>query len=199
MRKLIVTQFISLDGVVGEPHEWHFPFWSDDMGDYKQQEVFAHDGLVLGRTTYEGFAAAWPNYEDEDGFADRMNSMPKYVVSTTLTDPAWTNTTVIDTEPVTALQALKEQPGQDLMIAGSVTLINSLLDSGVIDEYRLMVHPVVVGKGLRLWQDRETPASFDLSSVEHLPNGVIVLNYVPTQPGDDVTAHPYADQDALDA
>lgn len=199
MRKLIVTEFISIDGVVGDPHLWHFPFWSDEMGEYKQREVFAHDGLVLGRTTYEGFAEAWPNYEDEDGFADRMNSMPKYVVSTTLADPSWTNTTVIGTDPVAALQALKAEAGQDLMIAGSVTLINSLLDSGIIDEYRLMVHPVVVGKGLRLWHDRETPAPLDLASVDHLPNGVIVLNYVPQQPGDDATAHPFAGQGALDS
>jgi dihydrofolate reductase len=193
VRKLIVTEFISIDGVVGEPHEWHFPFWSDEMGAYKQKEVFSHDGLVLGRNTYDGFAAAWPAYEDEDGFADRMNGMPKYVVSTTLTDPAWNNTSVIQGDVVAALNDLKAQEGQDLMIAGSVSLINSLVERGVIDEYRLMVHPVVVGKGLRMWQDRETPASFGLASVEHLPNGVMVVTYVP-RASESATPHPYADQ-----
>jgi dihydrofolate reductase len=193
MRKLIVTEFISLDGVVGDPHLWHFPFWSDEMGAWKFNEVFAHDGLVLGRTTYEGFAEAWPSYEDDSGFADRMNAMPKYVVSTTLTDPTWNNTTVIRDNVVAALHELKEADGQDLMIAGSVTLINSLLDTGLIDEFRLMIHPVVVGNRLRLWQDRETPATFTVSAVEQLPNGVMVITYVP-QAAVDGTDHPFLGQ-----
>jgi len=194
MRKLIVTEFISIDGVVGDPHLWHFPYWSDEMGAYKLNEVFAHDALVLGRTTYEGFAEAWPNYEDEAGFADRMNSMPKYVVSTTLTEPAWNNTTVISANVEESLQELKAQDGQDLMIAGSVTLINSLLDTGLIDELRLMIHPVVVGDRLRLWHDRATPANFVMSGVEQLPNGVMVVTYVPAIAASDGADHPFLGQ-----
>lgn len=197
MRKIIVTEFISIDGVVGDPHHWHFPFWSDEMGNYKMTEVQTHDGLLLGRTTYEGFAEAWPNYEDEAGFADRMNSFPKYVVSTTLENPAWNNTTVISGNVVEELLKLKAADGQDIMIAGSVTLINSLLETGVIDEYRLMVHPIVVGKGLKLWSDREASVSLDLRSVEQLPNGVTVMNYIPRAAESETVEHPYADQGAL--
>lgn len=194
MRKLIVTEFISVDGVVGDPHLWHFPFWSDEMGAYKLNEVMTHDTLLLGRTTYEGFAEAWPGYTDEVGFADRMNAMPKYVVSTTLENPAWNNTTVVNGDVEAALARLKAEPGQDIMIAGSVTLINSLMDSGLIDEYRLMVHPVVVGQRLRLWSDRDTPAALSLESVEQLPNGVLVLNYVPQPAVPEAPAHPLASQ-----
>ena len=194
MRKLIVTEFISIDGVVGDPHLWHFPFWSDEMGAYKFAEVFAHDALVLGRTTYEGFAAAWPEYQDEYGFADRMNGMPKYVVSTTLTEPAWNNTSVISENVTAAIAELKAEEGQDLLIAGSVTLIDSLLDAGLIDEFRLMIHPIVVGDGLRLWQHRQVPTSFTLGGVEPLPNGVMVVTYVPSAATREGSPHPFHNQ-----
>jgi dihydrofolate reductase len=197
MRKIIVTEFISLDGVIENPHLWHFPFWSDEMGAYKFNEVMTHDAQLLGRTTYEGFAAAWPEYEDDSGFADRMNGMPKYVVSTTLENPTWNNTHVIRDNVAGQLQALKAEPGQDILVAGSGKLINSLMDAGVIDEYRLMVHPVVVGKGQRLFEERETPASLTLVNTEPLPNGVIVLTYAPLAEPVDADEHPFAGQGAL--
>ncbi len=199
MRRIIVTEFISLDGVIQDPHHWHFEFWSDEMGAYKFNEVMTHDAQLLGRVTYEGFAAAWPEYQDGAGFADRMNGMPKYVVSTTLENPAWNNTHVIRENVVEALQALKDEPGQDILVAGSGKLINSLMDSGVIDEYRLMVHPIVVGKGQRLFDDRETPASLTLVNTEPLPNGVIVLTYAPKREQDDAAPHPFHDQIASEA
>jgi len=184
MRKVVVTEFISIDGVIQEPHLWHFPFWSDEMGAYKSRELNATGALLLGRTTYDGFAEAWPQYENDpdvnaDGFATRMNTLPKYVVSTTLTDPAWNNSHVIRENVAGKIAKLKEEDGQDIYIHGSGVLINSLIDEGVIDEYRLMLHPVVVGKGQQLFASRETPAAMDLASTEALPNGVIVLTYVP--------------------
>ena len=185
MRKVIVTEFISIDGVIQEPHLWHFPFWSDEMGAYKSRELKEMGALLLGRVTYDGFADAWPKYEDDpevnaDGFATRMNTIPKYVVSTTLQDPSWNNSRVISENVAGEIRKLKEEDGQDIYVAGSGVLINSLIDDGVIDEYRLMVHPVVVGKGQRLFAERETPAAMDLTSTEALPNGVIVMTYVPS-------------------
>jgi len=179
MRKIVVTEFISVDGVVEDPHLWHFPFWSDEMGDFKFNEAMTAHALLLGRVTYEGFASAWPNYEDDTGFADKYNGMPKHVVSTTLENPEWNNSHVIRENVVEEIARLKEGDGGEIQICGSAELIASLLDDDVIDEYRLMVHPVVVGKGKRLFGDREAVKHLDLVKSESLPNGVIVLTYVP--------------------
>ena len=179
MRKIVVTEFISLDGVVEDPHLWHFEFWSDEMGDFKLNEVKVADALLLGRVTYEGFAAAWPGRTDDAGFADKYNSMPKYVVSTTLENPEWSNSHVIRDNVAEEVAKLKEGGDGEVQICGSVELINSLLDSDVIDEYRLMVHPIVVGKGKRLFKDRDASKSLVLTKTESLPNGVMVLTYAP--------------------
>jgi dihydrofolate reductase len=179
MRKVAITEFISLDGVIEAPHEWHFPFFGDDAGKYKLDEVFATDALLLGRVTYEGFAAAWPSMTDEDGFADRFNSIPKYVVSTTLENPEWNNSRVIRDNLAEEIGKLKREPGQDIVIHGSGKLANSLMAEGLIDEYRLMVHPVVVGKGQRLFNGGTSLAALDLVDSRPLSKGVIVLTYVP--------------------
>jgi dihydrofolate reductase len=179
MRKVVVTEFISIDGVVEDPHLWHFEFWSDEMGAFKLNELQATDALLLGRVTFEGFAAAWPGRTDEAGFADKFNSMPKYVVSTTLQHPDWNNSHVIRDNVAAEVAKLKEGDGGEISIQGSVELINSLLDSDVIDEYRLMVHPIVVGKGKKLFLDREASKSLALTKTESLPNGVMVLTYAP--------------------
>ncbi|MDQ3443893.1 MAG: dihydrofolate reductase family protein [Chloroflexota bacterium] len=182
MRKVAITEFISLDGVIEAPHEWHFPFFGDDAGKYKLDEVFATDALLLGRVTYEGFAAAWPSMTDEQGFADRFNSMPKYVVSTTLENAEWNNSHIIRGNLAGELGKLKQESGQDIVIHGSGKLANSLMAEGLIDEYRLMVHPVVVGKGQRLFESGTTLAALDLVDSRPLGNGVILLTYVPTDP-----------------
>ena len=111
MRKVNVTEFVSLDGVMESPHEWSGQYFSAEVGNFKQNELFARDALLLGRVTYEGFAAAWPSRIDDDGFADRMNSLPKYVASTTLTDPDWNNSTVI-TNVAEVVRKMKEEPGR---------------------------------------------------------------------------------------
>jgi len=158
MREIIVTEFISLDGVVEAPggeegfrHTgWTFDIETDQtMYDYKFQETLAAEGLVLGRRTYEGFAAAWP--ERDGPFADAFNTMPKYVVSTTLTDPSWNNTHVLDS--VDALASLRKQDGGPLLVQGSPTLVQALYAAGLVDEWRLMTWPVILGSGKRLFPD----------------------------------------------
>jgi dihydrofolate reductase len=159
MREIIVTEFVSLDGVVEAPggeegfkHTgWTFDIETDEkMYDYKFQETSEAGAQLLGRRTYEGFAAAWP--EREGDFADLFNSMPKYVVSTTLSDPAWNNSHVLGSiEDVARLR--EEEDGDPLLVGGSPTLVHGLYDAGLVDEWRLMVFPVILGSGKRLFPD----------------------------------------------
>src|SRR3954469_8200880 len=123
-RKLIVTEYLTLDGVFEEPR-WSFQFWSDEAAQFKYDELFAADAMLLGRKTYEGFAAAWPSFTDEKGFADRMNGMPKRVVSSTLTEPSWNNSHVIPAG------AIRDLPDETLLVAGSATLVQALFEQGL--------------------------------------------------------------------
>jgi dihydrofolate reductase len=157
MGNVIVSQFITVDGVVEDPGGsekferggWAFEFSRGDDGDkFKLDEVMSAEALLLGRTTYEGFAEAWPSREGD--FADKFNNMPKYVVSSTVSDPDWNNTTVIS---VGDIERLKGEIDGDILVNGSVQLVNALLDAGVVDELRLMVFPLVLGKGKRLFED----------------------------------------------
>ena len=179
MRKLVHAIYVSLDGVVDEP-AWTGPFFNDELAALQHQLLFASDALVLGRVTYEGFAAAWPDRTDEAGFADKMNSMPKYVVSTTLTSPEWNNSTVISSDVVDAVRALKDGDGGDVLVGGSRTLVGTLHENGLIDEYRLMVFPVVLGSGLRLFpDDAADKVKLLLSDVKTYSNGITLQTYVP--------------------
>jgi dihydrofolate reductase len=159
--RLVATEYLTLDGVFEEPGQWSFPFFNEQASQFKWRELQASDALLLGRKTYEGFAAAWPGRDDGVGFAEKMNSMPKYVVSSTLTDPAWNNTTVIGLDDVARL---REEPGGDLLVAGSGDLVRTLLAQGLVDELRLMVFPVVLGAGRKLLG--ETEAEIPLELVE---------------------------------
>jgi len=131
MRRVVVSEFVSLDGVMEDPGGsegfehggWTFPYWSDEIAKVKLDEILEADALLLGRVTYEGFAEAWPSRTDEQGFADRMNSLPKFVASTTLKDPGWQNSTVLEGDVAQAVATLKEQPGQDVLVAGSRQLV----------------------------------------------------------------------------
>jgi dihydrofolate reductase len=161
------------------PDQWHFPFWSDEMGTYKRDELFASDALLLGRVTYEGFAAAWPSVADEAGFADRMNSLPKYVVSTTLDDVAWNNSRLIKGDVADEVAALKRQPGRDILVGGSADLVQTLMQHDLVDEYRLMVHPVVVGRGKRLFREGSTMKTLKRVATTPLGPDVVVLTYRP--------------------
>jgi dihydrofolate reductase len=182
MRKVIVTEFVTLDGVMHAPHEWSFGFWSDEIGAYKHDELFATDALLLGRTTYEGFAEAWPGRTDEAGFADRFNGMEKLLASTTVKpgEPSWNNTTVLQGDVAAAIRKYQEQDGQDIAIHGSAELIRRLAPSGVIDEYRLLVYPIVLGKGQKLFGDGFEATGLRLAHTHAFPKGVVALHYEAT-------------------
>jgi dihydrofolate reductase len=182
MRKLVVTEFVSLDGVMEDPGGaegfdrggWVFQFDRGPEGDrFKMDELVSSEGMLLGRVTYEGFAAAWPERSDEAGFADRMNSMPKWVVSNTLENPAWNNTTVLRGDAAEQVRALKAQEGGDILVAGSCRLVQMLAANDLVDEYRLMVVPVVLGRGKRLFGDLEASSALEL--VELKQAGEVVL------------------------
>jgi dihydrofolate reductase len=184
--KLVVSEFITLDGVVEDPGGaesfehggWSFKFEQGPEGEqYKLDEVLAADALLLGRVTYEGFAAAWPAITDEAGFADKMNGMPKYVVSTTLERPEWNNTTVIKGDVAGEVSKLKQQAG-DLLVTGSPTLIRTLMEHDLVDEYRLMAFPIVLGTGKRLFGDGSKLSTLRLVDAKPVgPDGVVVLTY----------------------
>jgi dihydrofolate reductase len=181
MRTLIVTEFVTLDGVMeapgGEPSHPHTGWVSDYMGpeheQYKFQEVLDAESQLVGRVTYESFAGAWPTYEGE--FADRMNSMPKHVVSTTLRDPEWNNTTVLP--DLDAVAELKQADGGPILVAGSCTLVHGLLGAGLVDELRLMVFPVSIGGGLRVFPEGHQRFPFRLADTLAFPSGVQVNVY----------------------
>jgi dihydrofolate reductase len=182
MGKVVVTEFVSLDGVMEDPggaeeYEhggWTFKFDRGDEGNkFKLDEVLAADAQLLGRRTYEGFARAWPSIEDEAGFADKMNSMPKFVVSRTLRTAEWNNSTVLDGDLVEDVERLKEQFSGDILVAGSAQLVQGLLQHDLVDELRLMIFPVALGTGKRLFEDGADLRTFDL--VETAQLGAVAL------------------------
>jgi dihydrofolate reductase len=184
MGKLVVTEFITLDGVIEDPGGaegwehggWSFRFPAPDGQQFKAEELAAADAQLLGRKTYEGFAAAWPNMTEAEGgqFAVKMNTMPKHVVSTTLTDPAWTGSVVVSGNVPEEVGRLKEQYEGDILVAGSATLIAALREHDLVDEYRLMVHPVVIGSGKRLFEGG-TPADLKLVESRKVGDDVLLL------------------------
>jgi dihydrofolate reductase len=179
MGRIVVTEFISLDGVVEDPGGsedfehggWSFEFERGDEGsDFKTGETMNADAMLLGRVTYEGFAKAWPDRTGE--FADKFNSMPKYVVSSTLEDPAWTNTTVIGRDEVADVK--RRQDG-DVIVHGSTSLVQDLIEHDLVDELRLMVFPVVLGKGKTLWGPTSDKKTFKLTEAQTVGDGVQTL------------------------
>jgi dihydrofolate reductase len=184
MRKLIVSEFVTLDGVMeapgGEPSHphtgWTIPFHGDEQMAYKFAEVVEAGVLLVGRTTYESFAGAWPTYKGE--FADRMNGMPKVVVSTTLAGPEWNNTTVLDgSDLVGGVAALKEQEGDPVLVQGSASLVHALLDHDLVDELRLQVFPVSIGGGVRVFPDSRRKATWSLVESLSWATGVRAETY----------------------
>ena len=197
MGRLVVTEFVSMDGVMQAPggekfkyEGWTFEFDRGDDGErFKADEVFEAEAQLLGRVTYESFAGAWPGYaseadrDTEEGaqmgaFADRMNSMPKYVVSSTLKDPEWTNCRVIDGDVPKEVAKLKEQVDGDILIAGSRTLVQELLEHDMVDEIRMMVFPVVLGVGDKLFDEFSEKTTWNLAESKPVgPDGVLTLTY----------------------
>ena len=192
MGKLVVTEFITLDGVIeapggGEAFEkggWAFKFnRGDDGNKFKVDELMAADAQLLGRVTYTGFAKAWPTM-NTDEFGQKMNSMPKYVVSTTLrdADATWTNSTVIRDDVPGQVARLKREVAGDILVAGSAQLARSLTEHGLVDEYRLMVFPIVLGSGKRLFGDRSPSLTLRLIDSKSVgPDGVVILTYTPVR------------------
>ena len=175
-RQLAATLFMSLDGVVEEPQKWSFPYWNEEIGKYKLDETLASDALLLGRVTYQGFAEAWPSRKDDEGFADKFNSMTKYVASRTLTKLDWNNSHLIKGDVAAGVAKLKQEPGKDIVIHGSPTLIRSLMPHNLIDEYRLLVYPITLGRGKRLF-DESTQANLKLVESKTYGTGVVKLVY----------------------
>ncbi len=187
MGKLVVTQFVSVDGVFQDPGGvgeidrggWSFQFDRGKEGDkFKFDELMDADAQLLGRVTYEGFAAAWPTMTDEEGFAEKMNSMPKYVVSKTLENPTWENTTVIRGNLAEEVGKIKGEIDGDILVAGSGQLVRALLDEDLVDELRLMIHPAIVGQGNHLFGEQRDLRALKLVDSKPVgPDGVFVLTY----------------------
>lgn len=178
MRKIVSGLFMSLDGVVEAPDQWHFPYFNDEMGEIVASQMAGADAMLLGRRTYEEFAAFWADKGSDVEFADEINGTPKLVASRTLTSVDWQNSTLIEGDVGQALRRLKEEPGKDISITGSATLVRSLLAQGLIDELRLLVHPFVVGSGKRLFETGELERlPLKLISSRTLATGVIYLTY----------------------
>lgn len=184
MRKLVVTQYISLDGVIEDPvgmensglGDWTGPFSRGPEGErLKQAELDAADSLLLGRNTYDAFAAVWPLVTDSP-FADRINALPKHVASTTLAACAWNNSSLLPGDALAAIAALKEQPGGDILVYGSLKLVHGLQRAGLVDAYNLMVYPVVLGAGGRLFADGAR-SNLALSEAQTLGDGIQWLRY----------------------
>ncbi len=187
MRRVVVSEFVSIDGVMEDPGGaedfdrggWAFKFARGAEGDkFKLDEVMESDALLLGRVTYEGFAEAWPGRTDEVGFADKMNEMAKFVVSSTLDRPEWNNSTVLGPNAAEEVAKLKEQPGGDILVAGSCQLVQALSQADLIDEYRLMIFPIILGAGKRLFAEGADTKALRLT--ESKPAGeTMILTYEP--------------------
>ncbi|WP_214324933.1 dihydrofolate reductase family protein [Nonomuraea sediminis] len=169
MTKIVAGLFISLDGVVEAPEKWHFPYFNDEMGQVVADQMAEADAMLLGRHTYDEFAAFWPDQKDDE-FADKMNGAKKYVVSTTVKEPSWQNTSVL------GLDDLRADRDETLSITGSPTLIRSLLSEGLLDELRLLVHPIVVGEGRKLF-DGYGQVPLRLIDSRTFGTGVLYLTY----------------------
>ena len=182
MRSVVASEFVSLDGVMEDPR-WTFRFESEERDRFKFEELAEADALLLGRVTYEGFAAAWPGMAEQTGeYGAWMNGYPKYVASETLREPLeWNNSTLIEGDLAQGVSELKQQPGGDILIFGSAGLVNALMRLGLIDEYRLMVFPIVVGSGKRLFEGGTEPTVLGLVDTKPLGSGVVVLTYEPRE------------------
>ncbi len=179
MRKIINSTYITLDGVVEEPQNWHWNRPADPRTDTVQTDLLlACDAVLMGRRTYDSFAAAWPS-RSGDPLSDRMNSIPKYVVSTTLKNPDWSNTTVIANDVVAEIRKLKQQPGQDIVQYGFGTVSTLLMENGLLDELRVWLHPLFVGKGTTddVLFPKGPPTQFELIDSATFNDGMAILTY----------------------
>jgi dihydrofolate reductase len=183
--RVVVTDYVSLDGVIEDPvgmegsglGNWTGPFVRGPKGDqFKHDELFNSDALLFGRRTYDGFAAVWPTVKDDTGFAERINAMPKFVATTTMKDAGWKNATVIARDLTNQVQALKQRFSRDILIYGSASIVHELLPAALIDEFRLMVYPTVLGRGKRLLPDG-VKSDVTLLECSQFDSGIVLLRY----------------------
>jgi dihydrofolate reductase len=182
LRRIVAAEYLSLDGVSEDPgpageyehRGWTVPYWNDEISTWQTDQLFASDALLLGRVTYDEFVASWP-LRSGDPFTDRMNSLRKFVVSTTLQAPLEWNATLLDGDVVDAVAELKEQPGEDILIYGSGALVNTLMPHKLIDEYRFMIYPLVLGTGKRFFKDGGDKTALTLKRAETASGGVTML------------------------
>jgi dihydrofolate reductase len=187
MRKVVAAEYVSLDGVMEDPgpvgefehRGWTVPYWNDELARYQTELLLASGALLLGRVTYEEFVAAWPKRSNEDPFTNRMNSLPKFVASRTLTDPLQWNSTLLKGDVARAVASLKQQPGQDLLIYGSGDLVNTLMQHDLIDMFRVMLYPLALGSGKRLFREAPDKTALRMTDTRTTNSGVVVLTYEP--------------------
>ena len=177
MRKIVAGEFVSADGVMEAADQWQLPYQTEEMGEITERQIRDASAFLMDRMTYEMFAPYWPTLKNNEfGVADKINSAPKYVVSTTLQKADWNNSTQIKSNVIEEIRKLKQQPGGEIAIIGSAILVHSLLDAGLIDEIQVLVHPIVLGKGIRLFADGYH-SSMKLADSKILSNGVVYLSY----------------------
>lgn len=179
--RLVATEYVSLDGIFDEPGEWSFPYFNEEALHYKSDELATADAQLLGRKTYEGFAKAWPTMEGTGEFGVKFNSMPKYVVTSTLDKLEWSGSKPIKGDVIAEVRKLKEQPGNDLLLQGSGMLFRALMRANLIDRYKLMVHPIVIGHGNHLFGDAGDQARLALVDTKRFATGVVVLEFEPAK------------------
>ena len=175
MRKLVVTEFVTLDGIMEAPEQWVFEFHTDETAKFKLGEMIHADALVLGKNTYNIFASCWPSMSGE--LADQMNGIQKYVISTTAAELAWHNSQAITGDPVAAVSSLKNQHGTEILVAGSASVVRMLAQHRLVDEYRLLVCPLVLGSGQRLFTAASVPTHLTLAEMKTFGTGALLLRY----------------------
>jgi dihydrofolate reductase len=182
MRKIVAGLFISLDGVFESPDKWHFPYWSDEMGEAVGSQMAEADTMLLGRVTYQEFASYWPQQPSDVPPADYMNSTRKVVLSNTLDSvDEWQNSTLIKGNAVEEVTKLKQQPGKNIGVTGSGSVVRWLLENNLLDELRLLVHPIVVGSGKRLFPEGTPQSGLKLADATTYNTGVLYLTYQPAE------------------
>ena len=187
MRRIVVSEFLTLDGVMEDPGGaedfeyggWSLRFFNEEYLKFKYEELFSSGALLLGRVTYEIFADAWPSRTHTEGFADCMNSMPKFVVSNTLGKLGWKNSQLIKGDIVKQVKDLKQQDGKDILVPGSGQLVRTLMQHNLVDEYRLMIHPIVIGTGKRLFNGENGMKELRLKGTRTFQSGIVVFIYSP--------------------
>ena len=175
MRKLIITEFMTLDGVIEAPDKWSIDYWNDTIADFKNEELKNADAFILGRVTYEGFSKAWPTMEGTGEFGERMNSLPKYVATKTLTELTW-NAKPISGNISEEVNTIKKQHGMNILVAGSPGFAQTLIKYNLVDEYWLLIYPVTLGKGKKLFQDGAS-TKLKLIETKDMGSGVVLIKY----------------------